>query len=91
MKDPISIEQCIQFAQESLFVGLVISAPFIIACVLLGLGISLIQSLTQLQEQALGFFAKYLAVFAILTFFGFPLSALLVKLSLQIFHHLGAS
>jgi len=89
--NPISIQQCIQFAQEALFVALIISAPFILACVILLLGISLIQTLTQLQEQALGFFSKYLAVFAILTFFGFPLSALLVKLSLQIFRQLGAS
>lgn len=47
-----------------------ISAPFLIACLLVGLLISVIQVATQIQEMTLTFIPKIIVAVAIIIFFG---------------------
>ncbi|MCX8058868.1 MAG: flagellar biosynthesis protein FliQ [Spirochaetes bacterium] len=54
----------------SLYNLLIISAPILLASMLVGLIISILQATTQIQEQTLTFVPKLVAVFAILIFMG---------------------
>jgi len=47
-----------------------IAAPFLIACLLVGLLISIIQVATQIQEMTLTFIPKIIVAVAIIIFFG---------------------
>ncbi|WP_067584951.1 type III secretion system export apparatus subunit SctS [Endozoicomonas ascidiicola] len=58
MHDP----QILTFTAQSLWLTLILSMPPIIAATAIGLIISLIQALTQIQEQTLPFAFKLIAV-----------------------------
>ncbi|MDI7267426.1 MAG: type III secretion system export apparatus subunit SctS [Myxococcota bacterium] len=49
-------------AQEALLLALVLSLPAIAASLLVGLVVSFLQAVTQIQDQALSFVPKLLAV-----------------------------
>ncbi len=50
-------------SSDALYVMLIISAPAMLAALIIGLVISLFQALTQIQEQTLTFVPKILVVF----------------------------
>jgi flagellar biosynthesis protein FliQ len=52
-------------ARESLFVTLKISAPVLIAALAVGLVISVVQALTQIQETTLSFVPKAITIGAV--------------------------
>ena len=56
----------IDFAREAIWVLLEISAPAMLAALVVGLGIGLLQALTQIQEATLVFVPKIIAIFAVL-------------------------
>ncbi len=56
----------IDFAREAIWVLLEISAPAMIAALVVGLGIGLLQALTQIQEMTLVFVPKIIAIFTLL-------------------------
>ena len=62
----MSPAESIDFAREAMWVLLEISAPAMIAALVVGLGIGLLQALTQIQEATLVFVPKIIAIFAIL-------------------------
>jgi flagellar biosynthetic protein FliQ len=57
--DPID---AIDLAREAVVVALLVSAPLLIVGMLVGLGIGLIQALTQVQEQTVAFVPKIVAM-----------------------------
>ncbi len=61
--DPAST---IDFARSTMLVLLEIIAPSMITALVVGLGIGLLQALTQIQEQTLVFVPKIVAVFVVL-------------------------
>ncbi|MES2472149.1 MAG: flagellar biosynthetic protein FliQ [Pseudomonadota bacterium] len=61
--DPAS---SIDFARTSILVLLEIIAPSMITALVVGLGIGLLQALTQIQEQTLVFVPKIVAIFIVL-------------------------
>jgi flagellar biosynthetic protein FliQ len=61
--DPAST---IDFARSAILVLLEIIAPSMITALVVGLGIGLLQALTQIQEQTLVFVPKILAIFVTL-------------------------
>jgi len=67
----------INLAQNALMTILLVSAPLLVLSLIVGLAISIFQATTQIQEQALSFIPKILAVLAGLAVFG---SWMLVKL-----------
>jgi flagellar biosynthesis protein FliQ len=55
----------LEISRESIWVMLKISAPLMLTSLVVGLVISLLQALTQLQEQTLTFVPKILILFAV--------------------------
>ena len=58
----MSIEQALDIGREALMVALLISAPMLVGGLLVGLVLSLLQAVTQIQEQTLTFVPKIVAM-----------------------------
>ena len=54
----MTFDQATDLVRESLFLTLLISAPVLGAAVIIGLVISILQAVTQVQEQTLAFVPK---------------------------------
>jgi flagellar biosynthetic protein FliQ len=64
-------------ARDAIFVTLKVGAPIMAVALLVGLIVSLLQALTQIQEMTLAFVPKILVIFvSILLFLPFMLSTL---------------
>ena len=53
-----------EITREALWVTVKVSGPLMLVALVIGLGVSLIQALTQIQEMTLAFVPKIIAVFA---------------------------
>ena len=58
----LTIEQAIDLLREAMFVTVVIIGPSLVIGMLIGLIISLVQAVTQIQEQTLSFVPKIFAM-----------------------------
>ncbi len=54
----MSVDQAVQVVRESLTIMLLLSAPILVAALVIGLLISIFQAMTQIQEQTLSFVPK---------------------------------
>ena len=83
--DPASI---IDFARGAMLVLLEIIAPSMITALVVGLGIGLLQAVTQIQEQTLVFVPKIVASFVVLLlslpFIGAAMSGLMTDIAARI-------
>ena len=83
--DPAS---AIDFARSSMLVLLEVIAPAMVTALVVGLGIGLLQALTQIQEQTLVFVPKIVAVFVVLLialpFAGAALGSLMQDIAIRI-------
>lgn len=61
------VETVLELVVEALRVALMISAPMLFTALIVGIVISLFQSVTQIQEMTLTFIPKILATFLALT------------------------
>jgi len=69
--------EVLEIAREAIMVSLQIGAPIMIVALVVGLAISLIQALTQIQEMTLTFVPKVLVIFlSLLVFLPYMLSML---------------
>jgi flagellar biosynthetic protein FliQ len=59
----MSADEVIDVAREAIFVLIKLGAPVMLAALLVGLAIALLQALTQMQEMTLSFVPKILAIF----------------------------
>ncbi len=71
--------------KQSLFLILIMSGPAVMAALLIGLAVSLIQATTQIQEQSLSFVPKLVGVFLILALTGPWLMTQLVSYTQALF------
>ena len=75
----------IDFARSAIIVLLEMIAPAMITALVVGLGIGLLQALTQIQEQTLVFVPKIVAVFIVLLialpFAGQAMSGLMIDIA----------
>jgi flagellar biosynthetic protein FliQ len=55
--------EVIDIARDGVFTLLLVSSPMLLAALIVGVAISLLQALTQIQEMTLAFVPKILAVF----------------------------
>lgn len=55
-------EFVIQLGQEAIYLMLIVSAPMLIAGLVVGLGVSILQAVTQIHEVTLTFIPKILVV-----------------------------
>ena len=78
----------IDFARSAMLVLLEIIAPSMITALVVGLGIGLLQAVTQIQEQTLVFVPKIVASFVVLLislpFIGAALSGLMTDIATKI-------
>ncbi len=69
--------EVLDVAREAIWVALLIGAPIMAVALVVGLGISLLQALTQIQEMTLSFVPKMMAIFlAVVLFLPFMLRML---------------
>ncbi len=69
--------EVLEIAREAIMISLQIGAPIMAVALVVGLAISLIQALTQIQELTLTFVPKILVIFlSLLIFLPFMLSTL---------------
>ncbi len=72
-------EYLLRVAREGLYLTLLVSAPVLIATMVVGLVVSVLQAATQVQEQTLSFVPKLVAVFVTLAIMGPWIGAQLVR------------
>jgi flagellar biosynthetic protein FliQ len=58
--------ESIDLARQAIWVLLEVAAPAMLTALVVGLGVGLLQALTQIQEQTLVFVPKILAIFLML-------------------------
>ena len=78
----------IDVLNDALMTSLLVSAPMLAACFAVGVAVSLLQALTQIQESVLTFVPKLLAAGAALllgaTFIGHTLSSFMGQIATRI-------
>jgi len=62
----MSAAMVIELIQRALIIGLMVSAPLLLTALVSGVVVSLLQAVTQVQEQTLTFIPKLLAVALVL-------------------------
>ncbi len=68
-----------RFLAEALYLALWVSAPALLVSLVVGFSVALVQAVTQVQEQTLGFVPKLAAVALALAVFGESLGGELVR------------
>jgi len=58
----MSVDQAVEVARGAVMLTLIISAPVMVVAVVVGLIISILQAVTQLQDQTLSFVPKIIAM-----------------------------
>lgn len=58
----MSIDLAAQLIRNAILVGLTVAAPLLLTSLVVGIAVSLIQAVTQIQEQTLTFIPKLLVV-----------------------------
>ena len=80
--------ESIDFARSSIYVLLEIITPAMLTALVVGLGIGLLQALTQIQEMTLVFVPKIIAIFVVLLialpFAGAAMSGLMTDIAQRI-------
>lgn len=66
----MTIDEVIAIASEALFLVIKVSAPVLLVSLIVGLVISIFQTVTSIQEQTLTFVPKIIAVFLTLILIG---------------------
>ncbi|MEX0744023.1 MAG: flagellar biosynthesis protein FliQ [Phycisphaeraceae bacterium] len=61
----MTIEQAVEMSREALWLMLVLSFPILAAALVIGLVISILQAVTQVQEQTLSFVPKIIGMGAV--------------------------
>ena len=64
----MNAELAIELIKNMIFLAIKLAAPLLIAGMIVGLAISLFQTVTSIQEQTLSFVPKALAIIAVLIF-----------------------
>ena len=83
-------QTALSFVQHALEVGLMLSAPLLLAALITGLVISIMQAATQINEMTLSFIPKLLALFAALVVAGPWMLSLIVDYMREVFINIPA-
>ncbi|MEO1366989.1 MAG: flagellar biosynthetic protein FliQ [Acidobacteriota bacterium] len=79
--------QILNLTQQGIWITVLVSAPPILAAVAVGLGLAVIQALTQIQEQTAQTALKIGVVFAVLMVGGYWMGAQVYAFGQLIFTH----
>jgi len=83
-----SLQQAVSLVCQALYVSLLISAPMLICGLVVGIFVSLLQAVTQIQEQTLTFIPKIVSMFAAAILLMPWISHQLIDYTATIFTHL---
>jgi type III secretion protein S len=75
----------IRLALDALWLVLILSAPIVVMAALVGLTISFVQAVTQIQDQAVGFAAKFFVIVLVLFVLSSTLGGVLYTFTDHIF------
>lgn len=81
----MTVETVIQIIQSALLLCVIISAPAVLAALVVGLVVSILQAATQIQEQTLALVPKLIAVFVAILISGYWVLSSVVDFSRQLF------
>lgn len=76
----------IKITNQGLIMVLVLSAPVILTSMVVGLTISVIQAITQIQEQTLTMVPKLFATFIVIALSGYWIASLMVRFAENLFY-----
>lgn len=82
--------EVLDIGREAIWLTVLISAPCMLVGLAVGFGVSLLQTLTQIQEQTLVFVPKILAIFVALLLFLPIMGGLLGRFTQDIFVRVAA-
>ena len=77
--------EVLDLGREAIWLTVIIAAPVMLVGLAVGFGVSLLQTLTQIQEQTLVFVPKIISIFLALLLFMPIMGGLLGKFTLDIF------
>ena len=82
--------EVLDVSREAMFVMLQLAGPLMLVALIVGLGIAILQALTQIQEMTLTFVPKIVAIFAalifMLPFMGAVLGGFMTEMAQRIAH-----
>lgn len=79
----------IDIARKALYIVIKTAAPMLIASLVVGLIVSVLQTVTSIQEQTLTFVPKIIAVFLVLMLFGGWIFNSLKEYTVELFSNFG--
>lgn len=82
--------EVLEIAREGLWLTIIIAAPVMLVGLFVGLAVSLLQALTQIQEQTLAFVPKIISIFLALLLFLPIMGGLLGRFAQEIFARIAA-
>ena len=85
----MSEEFVLNLARESIIMALMLASPMLVLSLAVGLGISIFQATTQVQEPTLTFVPKIVAVFLGVLVFGGWMLNLIVQFAINLFQEMG--
>lgn len=82
--------EVLDLGREAIWLTVIMSAPVMLVGLAVGFGVSLLQTLTQIQEQTLVFVPKILSIFVALLLFLPIMGGLLGKFTQDVFARVAA-
>ncbi|GFN24136.1 flagellar biosynthesis protein FliQ [Thermanaeromonas sp. C210] len=86
----MSQELVLNIARDALTTALLVAAPALVLSLVVGVGISILQATTQIQEQTLTFVPKIIAVMLAILLLGRWMLGVLLQFSGQLLGNLGS-
>ncbi|MBE3580473.1 MAG: flagellar biosynthesis protein FliQ [Thermoanaerobacteraceae bacterium] len=86
----MSQELVLNIARDALTTALLLAAPALVLSLVVGVGISILQATTQIQEQTLTFVPKIIAVMLAILLLGRWMLGVLLQFSGQLLGNLGS-
>lgn len=59
----MTVDQAVELGRAAVMMGLLIGAPVLLTAIVVGLVVSIMQAVTQIQDQTLSFVPKIIAMF----------------------------
>ena len=78
-------QMVIEIGRNALTVTLMIGGPILALALVVGLGVSIFQAVTQINEATLSFVPKILAIFAVMAVFGPWMISIMVSYTANLF------
>ena len=83
----MNIDTVVQIASEALFLIIKVSLPVLLVSLIIGLLISIFQTVTSIQEQTLTFIPKIVCVFLALMLFGHWMLNAMVEFMVMLYNN----